>query len=89
MDLEKRIKTAVKENKALFGYREVLKKLKMSKELEMIILAKNTPENIKRDLELNAKLAGVEVQIFEGNGVELGNLCGKPFAVTVIGIKKG
>ena len=88
MNLEKLIKTSIKNKKIVIGYEKIRKLLKTSSSLELIILAKNTPKNIKDELEYNAKIGKVEVKTYEGTGVELGNVCGKPFPISVIGILK-
>ncbi len=84
--LLKKVQTSVKEGKVIMGYEETLKKLKVSNEIELIVVAQNTPEHMKKDVMYNAKLAGVEVVEVEENGVELGNICGKPFPVSVLAI---
>ena len=86
MTLADEINQAIKNNATIFGYRESIKFLKTSKP-QKIILAKNAPENLRKEIEHNTKVAGVEVQIFEGTSKELGVFCGKPFPIAVLVIK--
>jgi large subunit ribosomal protein L30e len=86
MKLVDKIKQAVKTKKAVLGHKEVLKFLKVSN-LDMIILAKDAPEKVKNDVVYNAKIAKTEVEILNKSSVDLGTICGKPFPVSVIGIR--
>ncbi len=84
--LEKKIKKAIKEKKATLGYRKSLKLIKLGKVKE-IIMSKNIPESWKKEIEYNAKLNKIKINVFDGTSKELGVVCGKPFPVTVITIK--
>ena len=83
----KNIRDYVKNGLTVFGYRKTLKMLKNG-EIKKIILAKNAPEDIKKDLEYNCKIAKIEFSIADKTSVELGTICGKPFPIAVIGIKR-
>jgi len=87
MELVNQIKEAIKTNRVIFGYKKVIKALKTS-ELSMIILADNTPERIKKDIMYNSNISRTDVKIFDRTNVELGIVCGKPFPITVLGIKR-
>ncbi|MCS7093878.1 MAG: ribosomal L7Ae/L30e/S12e/Gadd45 family protein [Candidatus Aenigmarchaeota archaeon] len=82
MNVKEKIKEALKENKAILGYREVLKFIR-NNNVELVVLAKNTPEKIK-NIILHSNVA---VEIFDGSSKEMGTLCGKPYPVAVIAIK--
>lgn len=86
MKLVDKIKQAVKAKKAVLGYKEVIKFLKVS-DLDMIILANDASKKIRNDIEYNAKIAKTEVKILNKSSVDLGTICGKPFPVSVIGIR--
>ena len=85
MDYKTEIKKALAENKITIGAREVMRKLKMEKP-KLVVIAQNCPENIRKDVEYYAKLAGVKVEVFNGTGKELGVFCGKPFPIAVVAI---
>ena len=77
----------VKEGKVIFGYNQVSKYLK-TKKLSFVVIAKNTPKHLRDDVLYLSKLARVEVVETEKTSQELGMLCGKPFPVAVLGIKR-
>lgn len=84
--LEDRIKEALKKNRAILGFKESLKFLKTGKP-RLIVIAKNVPEDLKKEIEYNAKIAKVKLEVFNGSSKELGTICGKPFPVSTIAIK--
>ncbi len=86
MDYKKEIKKAIEEGKLIIGSREIIKKLKMDK-LNLIVVAKNCPENIRKDLEYYSKIAEVDVVEFDGTERDLGIFCGKPFPIAAVAIE--
>ncbi len=86
MSLEKELKDALKEGKAILGFRKSLKYLKTNKP-KLVIIAENIPERYKIQILHNAKISKVKVKIFKGSSKELGVLCGKPFPVSTVVIK--
>ena len=86
MKLEKLLKAGVKEGRVIIGYKKVMKYLKTGKP-ELVVIAKNIPEERRKILEYNARIAGVEVKEFEGDSVNLGLTCGKPFTISALAIK--
>jgi ribosomal protein L30E len=81
------VKAATDSGRALFGVKETLKSLNKGK-IEKVFLAKNTPQDIKEDLEHYCKVAGVEVVVLEQDNEEIGVLVKKNFFVSVIGLAK-
>ncbi len=88
MDLTKLIKEKVKQKKVLLGYKTVMKFLKNGRPA-LIIYANNIPEEKKKTLEHNAKISNVKIQEYPKDGVNLGLICGKPFSVSFLAIKRG
>ena len=84
---KKEIEKAKKDNKILLGTNIVFKKLKQG-DLKAIIYSSNCPPETKKDLDYYNKLNKIELQEFEGNSKQLGEVCGKPFNTLIIGIKK-
>jgi large subunit ribosomal protein L30e len=82
--IEKVIKDAVAANKYKSGMKEVLQSAKGSK---LVIVSKSIESEDRAKLDEQAKAAGVAVYEFDGNSVQLGKLCNKPFRVTAIAIK--
>jgi len=88
MELAKLIKEKIKHDKVVIGYKTVIKSLKSDRP-ELVVLASNTPEDKKKMIELNAKISKVQVKEYPKDSVDLGLLCGKPFSVSVLAIKRG
>lgn len=82
--LEKVIKDAVAANKYKSGAREVLSSAKSSK---LVIVSKSMDAADRAKLDEQAKSANIAVYEFNGNSVQLGKLCNKPFRVTAIALK--
>lgn len=85
--LTQTIQAALKEDKAIIGYKRSIKFLKTDSP-KIIILAKNTPENMKREIVHNAEMSKTPVESFNGTSKELGLICGKSFPITTITIKR-
>ncbi len=79
------IKNIVRGGKISIGFRRSSKLLKTGR-LKAVILAEGSPRSIVSDTMYYAKLGGVPVIVFKGSSMDLGNLIGKPFPVTVIGV---
>jgi len=87
MDLTDIIKAKTKENKVILGYNTVMKLIKNGNP-ELIVVANNLPDEKRKIMEHNAKIAKVELKEYPNDGVNLGLVCGKPFAVGVLAIKR-
>ena len=85
MNVEKAIRTAVDTGKTIFGERETLRAVR-NKEIKLVVMAKNCPPDLERDLKHFAQLSDVFVYEFSGTGVELGSVCGKPFIISMLGV---
>ena len=81
------LKEALAKNNVIIGSKKVIKGLK-AKDLEMVFIAKNCPQSIKKDLNHYASLSNVKIEEFDGTGKQLGTFCGKPFSIATIGIVK-
>lgn len=81
--LENSLRLAVQTGKVVYGHDRTVKMAKEDK-VKLIVVA----HNYKKDRELVEKnnYKGVPVLRFNGTGVELGRICGKKFAVSVVGI---
>lgn len=86
MTLKDTIQEAIKAKKAIIGYRQSIRFIKLNTP-KMIVVAKNIPEKYKRNLEYSAKIAGIKLEIFDGNSKELGVICGFPYPVSTLVIK--
>ena len=81
------ISDAAKEGSLLIGSNTVFKSLKKGR-IKSVIAAKNLPESRKAELDQHASVSGISVESYEGDSSKLGEACGKPFNVLVVGIKK-
>jgi len=80
IDLGRALKSAMTTGKVVFGVEQTEKMIRNG-EAKLVIVAKNCPSEY-----LVSKDHGVPVHRFEGNNMELGSLCGKPFSVSSIAV---
>jgi len=83
----KDIKEAKKAKKLIIGTRVIFKNLK-KKGLSHVIYASNCPNEAKNDLNNYSKIGKIKIEEFKGTSAKLGETCGKPFSVLLIGIQK-
>jgi large subunit ribosomal protein L30e len=81
------IKRLLKGDKLIMGKDETIKGLKRS-EVERVYVTANCDATLKGDVEYYSKLAGVEVIHLDTPNDELGTLCKKPFAISVLAVRK-
>jgi large subunit ribosomal protein L30e len=82
--IEKVIKEAIGSSKFKCGQKEVLQSIKGSR---LIVISRSADPSTRRELEQRALAAGVPIHEFDGNSIQLGKLCGKPFRVAVVSLK--
>ncbi|MFA6709872.1 MAG: 50S ribosomal protein L30e [Candidatus Methanomethylophilaceae archaeon] len=80
IDIGRALKAAIVTGHVEFGVDQTEKAVKTGK-AQMVILARNCPSQ-----ELTGADIGVKVHVFEGNNMELGALCGKPFSVSALAV---
>ncbi len=80
IDISKALKAAITTGDVEFGVDQTEKAVKAGK-AQMVILARNCPS-----ASLTGKEIGVKVHVYEGNNMELGALCGKPFSVSALAV---
>ena len=77
IDISRALKTAITTGKVEFGVDQTFKAVKGGK-AQMVVLARNCPcKDLTGDLD-------VKVHVYDGNNMELGALCGKPFSVSAL-----
>ena len=81
----KEIKQILKSDNVVLGTKETLQFLKEGK-LSQVLVSNNCPESVKKDIEYYAKLGEVKVLAVKYPNDELGILCKKPYAVSVLGV---
>ncbi len=80
IDLGRALKTAISTGDVSFGVDQTEKAVKSGK-AQLVILARNCPSEF-----LNSSGLGSKVHRYEGNNMELGALCGKPFSVSALAV---
>ncbi len=85
VSLEREIKNLIKTGRYHIGSRKSLKALKRG-EVKVLIIAENTPPNLKEKALYYAKLAGTQVIMYKGSSVNLGLTVGKPFPISMIAV---
>ena len=87
MSLIDEIQSALKEGKVIIGYKKSLEFIKNDSP-KIIVMSQNMPDRERREVEHNAKLSAEKIEIFEGSSKELGVICGRPFPIMLLVIKK-
>lgn len=87
MDVDRGIRIAVDTGVVTLGSEKSIQALKLGKG-KLVVVAKNSPEDIKEDVAHYAKLSEIPVYTYDGTSVDLGSVCGKPFTVATLVIKE-
>ena len=80
------IRRAMETGKVVLGYRGSEKSV-LNGRAKLIILAANAPREQADRIRYLAKIGGVPVYSFRGTTLELGQVCGKPFTVSVLAVE--
>ncbi len=83
IDASTEIRRAVDTGKVLFGQKQCLKEL-LKGNGELIIFSSNIPLEQKERLMHISKTEGKKTFDFDQNGLNFGNICGKPFNISVL-----
>lgn len=87
VDLNKSVLIAVRTGKVILGSKETIEATKSGRG-RLVIVSSNCPEETKNDIAICAKLSGLTVYAYPGSGIDLGEACGKPFAVATMVIRE-
>jgi large subunit ribosomal protein L30e len=87
IDVNKAIATTAKTGKIQLGINSALKSAKTRK-AKLILLASNCPQKVRDDIKYYSALSKIPVSIYNGNSLDLGAVCGKPFEVSALTIKE-
>lgn len=82
--IEKALRDAVNNDSVKCGTKEVMKSIKGS---NLIVISKSIDNKARQYLEEQAVSMGVKIYQFEGNSMQLGKFCGKPFRTSVVSMK--
>lgn len=79
--MREKIRKAKKEKEIIVGYKEVLKNLD---KIEEILISRNCPKDIKEKIKEKGEGKVEEIEL---SNMEVGEVLGKPFSVSCLGIK--
>ncbi len=79
------IRLTVESGTVDFGSRSALKNSATGK-AQLFIFARNTPTKVRDQITKYSLLSHTPVIEFDGNTIELGSVCGKPFTVSVLAV---
>ena len=82
------IKKMLKSGNAMVGTKKTLKNLKLGK-IEKVLVSSNCPARVEMDINYYAGLTGTDIHKLEFPNDELGVICKKPFAMSVLALLKG
>jgi large subunit ribosomal protein L30e len=87
IDVNKAIAATAKTGKIQFGANSALKSAK-TKKAKLVIFASNCPQKIRQEIEYYCKLSKIPVSIYNGDSLDLGAVCGKPFEVSALSVRE-
>ena len=70
----------------VLGYKESEKSL-MNGRAKLVILASNAPKDEAHRIQYLAKVGGTPMYVYDGTTLELGQVCGKPFTVSMLAVE--
>lgn len=85
MDTSTELKRLLAQNKLVLGADETLKLLRQKK-VQKVLLTANVDPAVRENAERLCKLAGVECQMIVQKSDEVGAICKKPFAISVVAV---
>jgi len=77
----------VKTGKVSFGANLAVQNAQSGK-AKLIVVASNCPKNVSSSVEYYCKLSGVPFMAYKSSSLDLGKVCGKPFAVSALSIRE-
>jgi large subunit ribosomal protein L30e len=79
------LKKLLAANKLTVGKEKTMKALRNS-QLRKVFLASNAQPGLAKDIEYYRGMAGVEVETLGLTNEEVGQVCRKPFSISVLGV---
>lgn len=83
----KEIQEHIENDDIVYGKEETIKGLK-DKSLKKVFVSRNMDSSTMEDLRYYSKIGDVSLERSDMTNKELGNMCQKSFAVSVIGVKE-
>lgn len=79
------IRLVIESGKVELGSRKSIATTKQGKP-KLLIIAENTPTSIRNSITESAKASSIPIIEYNGNTMELGSVCGKPFPVSLLSV---
>ena len=83
LEINREIRRAVDTGKAVMG-KKVSEKSILKDKGQLIIISRNLPKLAGERFRHYSELSKTPLYVFDGTGIELGAICGKPFVVSVM-----
>ncbi len=84
-DINREVQIIARTGKKDYGINRTVKATKLG-QAQLVILAANCPKEKRDQIEYYSKLANIPIVIYQGNGYELGALCGRGHVVSAISV---
>ena len=82
-DIDKEIRVAVESGKVRFGSNFAEKELLVG-DAKLVIMASNLSKEKQQEYARLGTLAAIKIYKYAGSSIQLGNVCGKPFPVSMM-----
>ncbi len=79
------IRLAVDSGKIAIGMRDVMRSINAN-EAKLVIISSTLVRSRMDDIKHAAEISEARVTVFEGNPIELGTVCGKPYSISTLSI---
>ena len=87
VDLNKSVLIATRTGKVILGSEKTIEAVKSGRE-KLVIVSSNCPKERREKIANYAKLSGLRIYTYPGSSIDLGEACGKPFAVAAMVIRE-
>ena len=87
IDLDRVIRLAIKSKKIHFGSKITLS-MARSGRATAIIIASNSPNSFRNDIEYYSKLSGIPLYTYNGTNLDLSLTCDKKFPISALAIRE-
>ena len=84
-DLANNIRLAVDSGKVAMGVNKVMDSIRKN-DAKLVVVATKNRQDILEDLQHLSKISNIKTVMFEGNSMELGAVCGKPYSVSALSV---
>lgn len=86
-EIDTEFKKILKGKNLIIGTERTIKQLRLGK-LAKVFISVNAPKKIRADINHYAKLTKTDITNLKYSNEELGELCKKPFSISVLGLLK-